>query len=78
MINTVITILVISIVVALLLGFIFLQYRNVLREAKNYERGLKMVPLYIHIPPSSDDLEANGRDERDVHLRLLRHPGHLG
>ncbi len=43
-----------------------LQYRRVLREAKNYERGLKMVPLYIHIPPASDDIEGGGRDERDL------------
>jgi hypothetical protein len=42
------------------------QYRKVLREAKNYERGLKMVPLLIHLPPSSDDIDQGGRDERDV------------
>ncbi|HMM61965.1 MAG TPA: TraM recognition domain-containing protein [Candidatus Saccharibacteria bacterium] len=51
--------------------FIFLQYRKTLREAKNYERGLKMVSLYIHIPPSGDDLEGNGRDERDVTEEVL-------
>lgn len=44
----------------------FLYYRRILREAKNYERGLKMVPLRIHLPPSSDDIEGNGRDARDV------------
>jgi len=48
-----------------------MQYRKTLREAKNYERGLKMVSLYIHIPPSSDDLETNGRDERDVTEEIL-------
>lgn len=42
------------------------QYRRVLREAKNYERGLKMVPMLIHLPPASDDIEKGGRDERDV------------
>lgn len=52
-------------------GFIFLQYRKVLREAKNYERGLKMVPLYIHIPPISDDIESNGRDERELTQEVL-------
>ena len=52
-------------------GFIFSQYRKTLREAKNYERGLKMVSMYIHIPPSSDDLEGNGRDERDVTEEVL-------
>ncbi len=50
---------------------VFLQYRKILREAKNYERGLKMVPLYIHIPPSSEDLEGNGRDERDLTEEVL-------
>lgn len=45
---------------------IFMQYRKTLREAKNYERGLKMIPMYIHIPPASDDRDAGGRDERDI------------
>lgn len=44
----------------------FAQYRKTLREAKNYERGLKMIPMYIHIPPATDDIEVGGRDERDV------------
>ncbi|HRQ86988.1 MAG TPA: ATP-binding protein, partial [Candidatus Saccharibacteria bacterium] len=59
---------IIGVVITLIVGaaIVFSQYRRVLREAKNYERGLKMVPLYIHIPPASDDLEAGGRDERDV------------
>lgn len=48
------------------IGFFYWQYRKILREAKNYERGLKMVPLKIHLPPTSDDIEANGRDERDI------------
>ncbi len=52
-------------------AFAFNQYRKVLREAKNYERGLKMVPLYIHIPPMSTDLSANGRDERDLNEEVL-------
>ena len=46
--------------------FVFDQYRKMVREAKNYERGLKMVPIRIHLPPPSDDLETGGRDERDV------------
>lgn len=37
-----------------------------MQESKNYERGLEMVPLLIHLPPASDDTEANGRDVRDV------------
>ena len=54
-------------VLVALSGFIiFIQSRKVLREQKNYERGLKMVPLLIHLPPTSEDVEANGRDTRDV------------
>lgn len=44
----------------------YMYYRRMLREAKNYERGLKMVPLLIHLPPISDDIESGGRDSRDV------------
>ena len=43
-----------------------MQYRKTLQEAKNYERGLKMVPLFIHLPPQSEDIEKGGRDERDI------------
>jgi hypothetical protein len=46
--------------------FVFLQSRRLLREQKNYERGLKMVPLLIHLPPISDDTEIGSRDARDV------------
>ncbi|HZM63545.1 MAG TPA: ATP-binding protein [Candidatus Saccharimonadales bacterium] len=35
-------------------------------EQKNYERGLKMVPLLIHLPPPSEDIESNGRDIREL------------
>lgn len=51
--------------------FIFSQYRKTLREAKNYERGLKMVPMMIHLPPSSDDIDGGGRDERDLTEEVL-------
>ncbi len=56
------------IVVLLLVGGAagYLYYRRILREAKNYERGLKMVPLLIHLPPISADIEGGGRDSRDV------------
>ena len=37
-----------------------------LRTRKNYERALKMVPILIHLPPSTADIEVGGRDERDV------------
>lgn len=36
------------------------------RMAKNYERGLKMIPMLIHLPPTTDDIQGGGRDERDV------------
>lgn len=45
---------------------VFLRVRKSFREQKNYERGLKIIPLYIHLPPISDDVEAGGRDIRDV------------
>lgn len=44
----------------------FVMYRKTLREAKNYERALKMVPIQIHLPPASDDINAENRDKRDV------------
>jgi hypothetical protein len=46
--------------------FLFWRTQKLLREAKNYERGLKMVPLLIHLPPISDDVESKGRDNRDI------------
>lgn len=52
---------------ALVVGpIIFFQSRKVLREQKNFERGLKMVPLLIHLPPPSDDTDVGSRDTRDV------------
>ncbi len=44
----------------------FFYIRKVLREQKSFERGLKMVPLLIHLPPLSDDIDSGSRDERDV------------
>ena len=49
----------------------FVLYRNMLREAKNYERGLKMVPLLIHLPPTSEDINSSNRDERDLTEEVL-------
>ncbi len=54
------------IIVALVATIFLLQTRKVFREQKSYERGLKMVPLFIHLPPMSEDIEGNGRDTRDV------------
>ena len=41
-------------------------YISKLRKAKKYERGLKMVPLLIHLPPTTDDIDGGGRDKRDI------------
>src|SRR5688500_14968987 len=51
---------------AIVAPIIFLHSRRVLREQKNYERGLKMVPMLIHLPPPSDDKEAGARDDREI------------
>jgi hypothetical protein len=69
--GVILTVVIILLIAAGVAFFAFSQYRKVLREAKNYERGLKMVPLYIHIPPISSDIEGNGRDERDLTEEVL-------
>lgn len=64
---TVLIILIIFLLfVALASGVVFFQVREIFREQKNFERGLKMVPLLIHLPPQSDDTEGGDRDARDV------------
>lgn len=50
---------------------VFSQYKKTLREAKNYERGLKMVPMFIHLPPSSEDIDKGSRDGRDLTEEVL-------
>lgn len=60
-------VLIALILVGLIAGpIIYFQSRKVLTEQKNYERGLKMVPMYIHLPPPSDDTDIGQRDVRDV------------
>jgi hypothetical protein len=66
MINVIITIFIILVIGVVVAIFVFSQYQRTMRDAKNYERGLKMIPMHIHIPPSGEDLESNGRDERDI------------
>ncbi len=64
---TILTVLVSFLVLVLAgCGFGYFYVRRLYREQKNYERGLKMVPLLIHFPPPSDDTESQGRDARDV------------
>src|SRR5579884_946529 len=65
------TVLIIVLALILFLALIaspavFLQFRKNYREQKNYERGLKIVPLLIHLPPPSEDIEVGARDTRDV------------
>ena len=42
------------------------SYISKLRKAKKYERSLKMVPMLIHLPPTTDDIETGSRDKRDI------------
>lgn len=64
---TFITVLILLAVAGAILGpIIYGAYRKKYRESKEYERALKMVPLLIHLPPPSEDTEANGRDVRDI------------
>lgn len=48
------------------IAFVYYRYRSILRYAKGVERGLKVVPLLIELPPASDDTEIGTRDVRDV------------
>jgi hypothetical protein len=46
--------------------FAWSQFSRATRESKNFERALKMIPILIHLPPSTDDIEGGARDERDI------------
>ena len=65
---------VVAILVVLVLGVglvvLFSRLSNK-RKLKKYERGLKMVPLLIHLPPSTDDIQQGGRDERDLNTEII-------
>ena len=61
-----VVILIIIVAIVIIAGIFSGAYISKLRKAKKYERGLKMVPLLIHLPPTTDDIEAGGRDKRDV------------
>lgn len=54
------------VLVALAAPIVFWQVRKIFREQKNFERGLKMVPMLIHLPPPSDDTEGGSRDVREI------------
>lgn len=61
-----VVILIMVIAAILLIALLFGTQIKKLRKSKKYERGLKMVPLLIHLPPSTDDIDAGGRDKRDI------------
>ena len=44
----------------------YFTYQKKLRRAKAIERGLKMVPILIHLPPPSSDTQGGTRDLREV------------
>lgn len=66
LINVALTVLLVAVVAGGFAAWAIHETRKIARQAKNYERGLKMVPLLIHLPPTGDDIEGGGRDERDV------------
>ena len=51
---------------SILLALMIASHIAKLRRLKKYERGLKMVPLLIHLPPATDDIDGGGRDKRDI------------
>lgn len=71
MIGAIITGFIVLVLGSAIAFVLYVQYRKTLREAKNYERGLKMVPLMIHLPPTSEDIVSGGRDERDLTEEVL-------
>lgn len=44
----------------------FIKLQNSRSSKVSYERAIELVPVLIHLPPMSDDTEANGRDLRDI------------
>ncbi len=53
-------------VVAVIFVLAWKIFASAKRDQKNNVRALKMVPMLIHLPPSTDDIQGGGRDERDV------------
>ncbi len=57
---------IIALVIIVMLAISWKIFTSIKRDKKNYARALKMVPMLIHLPPSTDDVQVGGRDERDV------------
>ena len=66
-----VVILIIIASLSILAAIIFSSRIAKLRKSKRYERGLKMVPLLIHLPPTTDDIDGGGRDKRDIALEAI-------
>ncbi len=64
--ETRVVVLIVVVAVILLIAIVFGTKISKLRKSKKYERSLKMVPLLIHLPPPTDDIEAGSRDDRDI------------
>ena len=60
------TIAIAAVVAIVFLVLVWKMWAESKRDKKNIARALKMVPMLIHLPPSTDDIEVGGRDERDV------------
>jgi len=58
--------LIVLVVIVVILAIAWKIFSSAKRDKKNYARALKMVPMLIHLPPSTDDIQVGGRDERDV------------
>ena len=62
--NLAIFILIVAALAVIFTLFFLVRYKQ--RQTENLQRGLSMVPLKIHLPPISEDVEAKSRDEREV------------
>ncbi len=58
--------LIIVTIIVILIAIVYSTRVFSLRKSKKYERGLKMVSLLIHLPPATDDIDAGGRDKREI------------
>ena len=61
--------IVVVIVAILIIVFVVVSIVAALKKARkrrDYERGIKLTPLLIHLPPTTDDIQTGSRDERDI------------
>ncbi|MBR2741359.1 TraM recognition domain-containing protein [Candidatus Saccharibacteria bacterium] len=64
--DTRVVILIMVVAFILLIAIVFGARISKLRKKNRYERSLKMKPLLIHLPPTTDDIDGGGRDKRDI------------